>query len=75
MTTTSTSVTCPYCTTNVSLDLSESYEPVFQVCPDCGRRFIVERTAGGVRALREKDAPSLSNPDCREVEMSGSCEQ
>lgn len=71
----STRVTCPYCEKNVPVDSSMTYEPIFQTCPACGRRIIVERVADGVRALREKDAPCLSNPDCRDVEMSGSCEE
>ncbi|NCD25282.1 MAG: hypothetical protein EOL86_06800 [Deltaproteobacteria bacterium] len=71
----STRVTCPYCEKSVAVDAAVTYEPIFQTCPACGRRFIVERTADGVRALREKDAPCMSNPDCRDVEMSGSCEE
>lgn len=72
---TPTNVTCPYCGKSAALNLSATFEPVFQTCPDCDRRFIVERGAEGVRVMREKDAPCLSNPDCREVEMSGSCEE
>jgi endogenous inhibitor of DNA gyrase (YacG/DUF329 family) len=68
-------VTCPYCQAETTVTQTDDYAPQFHPCPSCGRNFIAERHAGGLRVMRIKDAPCMSNPDCREVETSATCEE
>jgi hypothetical protein len=68
-------VVCPYCATNVEISPCTDYAPKTHVCTACAQKFIVEKTASGVHVMKEQDAPCMSNPDCRDVEMSGTCEE
>lgn len=72
---TNTTVTCPCCQAAASIDQADDFAPQFHICPSCGKRFIAERRAEGVAVMRVKDAPCMSNPECREVETSSTCEQ
>lgn len=67
-------VTCPNCQADVTIAEPEDYAPQFQICRSCERRFIVEKRENGVKVMTEKGAPCMSNPNCREVETSGCCE-
>lgn len=67
--------TCPYCQAATPINQTDDYAPQFHQCLACGKKFIAERRAGGLRVMRVKDAPCMSNPDCREVETSATCEE
>ncbi len=68
-------ITCPYCQETARVEQADSYAPEFHTCRSCGRRFIAERRAEGVSVMKEKEAPCLSNPECREIETSATCEE
>ena len=68
-------VDCPYCRQSVTVTQGEDYAPQFHACPGCGKRFIVERGASGNKVMKEKEAPCMSNPECREIETSATCEE
>jgi hypothetical protein len=68
-------VNCPYCGEDVRIEQADDYAPEFHNCRACGRRFIAERRADGVAVMKEKEAPCLSNPECREIETSATCEE
>lgn len=68
-------VACPYCQAETTVTQPDDFAPQFHHCPACGKKFIAERRAGGLRVMRLKDAPCMSNPDCREVETSATCEE
>ena len=68
-------VNCPCCQAVVNIDQTDDYAPQFHHCSSCGKKFIAERRAEGVAVMRVKDAPCMSNPECREVETSSTCEQ
>lgn len=68
-------VTCPHCGDTVTIPQHSDFAPQYHVCPACGRRFIAERRERGMVTMTEKAAPCMSNPECREVESSGSCEE
>lgn len=68
-------VTCPSCQAETAINQADDYAPQFHVCPLCSKKFIAERRAEGVAVMRVKDAPCMSNPDCREIETSSTCEQ
>lgn len=66
---------CPYCGHETSIDHDGLYSPRYHDCADCGKRYIYEPVSSGVDFYRMGEAPCCSDPDCREVEMSGHCEQ
>ena len=68
-------ITCPYCQEPARIEQTDSYAPEFHTCRACARRFITERRAEGVAVMKEKEAPCLSNPECREIETSATCEE
>lgn len=68
-------VDCPYCHEGMTVNQAEDYAPQFHECSKCGQKFIVERGASKVKVMKEKDAPCMSNPECREIETSATCEQ
>ncbi len=68
-------VNCPYCQQSVTVIQGEDYAPQFHACSGCGKRFIVERGASRIKVMKEKEAPCMSNPECREIETSATCEE
>jgi len=68
-------VNCPYCQESRTVNQGEDYAPQFHECHKCGQRFIVERGVSRVKVMKEKDAPCMSNPECREIETSATCEE
>jgi len=68
-------VNCPHCQQSVTVNQAENFTPLFHDCPGCGQRFIVERGASRIKVMKEKDAPCMSNPECREIETSATCEE
>ena len=68
-------VTCPYCQDETTITQADDYAPRFHPYPSCGENFIAERRSGGLRVMKIADAPYMSNPDCREVETSATCEE
>jgi hypothetical protein len=68
-------VNCPYCQQSVTVHQCEDYAPQFHDCPGCKKRFIAERGVNKIKVMKEKDAPCMSNPDCREIETASTCEQ
>jgi transcription elongation factor Elf1 len=62
------SVACPYCGKPTTVVLPADYAPVYRACGVCGRRFIIERTRGGLDVFTLEAAPCCSNPDCRAAE-------
>lgn len=68
-------VNCPYCQQSVTVTQGTDYAPQFHACPGCEKRFIVERGAKKIQVMKEKDAPCMSNPECREIETSATCEE
>ena len=60
---------CPYCSAQTRASLPANFEPVYAVCEVCAAQFIVQRSGAGFEAMTVEDAPCLSNPDCREIEM------
>lgn len=71
----SITVNCPYCQEKVTVDQVEDYAPQFHKCGQCGRKFIAERGVNTVKVMKEKEAPCMSNPECREIETSATCEE
>ena len=68
-------VKCPYCQQSMTVMQGEDYAPQFHDCSRCKKRFIVERGANSFKVMKEKDAPCMSNPECREIETSATCEE
>jgi hypothetical protein len=66
---------CPYCRERTSVVLPVDYRPVYAYCDCCGEKFIAERLAEGFQVLTMEEAPCCSDPDCREIEMGGYCEE
>ena len=66
---------CPYCSQRTSVELPATYRPVYAYCGACGKKFIAERLAKGFHTLTLEAAPCFSDPDCRELEMSGTAEE
>lgn len=61
---------CPYCQATIPLEPAADYAPVYNDCPACGKRFIVERLREGFSVIRREGAPCMSDPECRICEMS-----
>lgn len=68
-------ISCPYCAEFSDIELPETFTPIFVTCHACHRRFIAERRANDVAVMTENEAPCMSNPECREVETSATCEE
>lgn len=68
-------VNCPYCQQSVTVNQGEDYAPKFHDCPACRKRFIAERGVSAIKVMKEKEAPCMSNPECREIETASACEQ
>jgi predicted RNA-binding Zn-ribbon protein involved in translation (DUF1610 family) len=62
---------CPYCGETTTFDLPGDYEPVYAVCSSCGKKFIAQRHATGFQLFTREEAPCLTDPDCREIELGG----
>jgi len=62
-------VSCPYCHKDTSVDRPENYAPVYSICQACEKKFIFERLAIGFQVLTREEAPCISDPDCRDIEM------
>ena len=75
MQTTLKTVSCPYCHKDTSIDMPENYAPVYSICEACGKKFIIERRAIGFQLMTLEDAPCISDPDCRDIEMGGGDEE
>lgn len=71
----SMNVTYPYCQGTVTITQTDDYAPEFHECPKCDQTFIVERGVSKAKVMKEKDAPCMSNPRCREIETSGAEEE
>lgn len=65
---------CAYCGAPGEVEHEGGYAPRYADCPSCGKRFIYEPLADGVRTLRPEDADCCSDPERREIEMGSSCE-
>jgi hypothetical protein len=39
------------------------------------KAVLVEREANKIKVMKEKEAPCMSNPECREIETSATCEE
>ncbi|MGE4292020.1 MAG: hypothetical protein AB7E32_07415 [Desulfovibrio sp.] len=65
---------CAFCGETMDLEHEGGYASRYADCPACGKRFIYEPLRAGVRTLKPEDADSCSDPDRREIEMGGSCE-
>ncbi len=68
-------VQCPYCKQATSIEMPENYAPVYRYCKSCHAKFIAERLEVGLQVLKPEEAPCISDPDCREIEMGSSDEQ
>ena len=68
-------VQCPYCRDETIIALPENYAPEYVYCDVCTRKFIVERTASDFKLMTLEEAPCLSDPDCRAIEMGGGDEE
>ena len=68
-------VECPYCRQDSSIVPPDDYAPAYAYCPNCSKKFIVERVAEGIQVLTLEEAPCCSDPDCRAIEMGASDEQ
>ena len=68
-------VQCPYCKQATSIEMPENYAPVYRYCTSCHAKFIVERLEVGLQVLKPEEAPCISDPDCRDIEMGSSDEQ
>jgi len=66
---------CPYCNAQTGITLPDNYAPVFAFCDVCGAKFIAERLAEGFRVMTLENAPRLSHPECREIEMGAGDEE
>lgn len=65
-----TAAQCPYCGKSTLIVPAEDYRPIYAHCGVCGQRFIAERVRGGMEVLKVEDAPTLDDPDRREIELS-----
>ncbi|SKA81904.1 hypothetical protein SAMN02745704_01469 [Paucidesulfovibrio gracilis DSM 16080] len=65
---------CPFCGQAMDVDHDGSYAPRYARCASCNERFIYEPLRDGVRTLRPSEADSCSDPEQRELETGGSCE-
>ncbi len=63
-------VQCPYCGKSTAIVPAEDFRPIYVHCGVCGKRFIAERVRGGMEVLKVENAPSLDDPDRREIELS-----
>jgi len=68
-------VNCPYCQESMTVNQGDDYAPQFHECRKCGKKFIVERGVNRMKVMKEMEAPCMSNPDCREIETSATCEE
>ncbi len=68
-------VACPYCQASLSIIQTDDYAPQFHTCSKCNQTFIVERGVSKAKVMKEKEAPCMSNPRCREIETSGTEEE
>lgn len=68
-------IVCPFCQANMVIAHDGLYRPRWATCEICGERFIYEPLAKRVETFKPREAPYASNPDFREIEMSGHAEQ
>ncbi|WP_022665621.1 hypothetical protein [Desulfospira joergensenii] len=66
---------CPYCRLETFVELPGDYAPVYVHCDSCKKKFIVERKIQGFKSFSLEEAPCISNPDCRDIEMGAADEQ
>jgi hypothetical protein len=62
-------IQCPYCQKPTRIEPADDYRPIYGHCRVCGKRFIAERIRGGIEAMKVESAPSLDDPDRREIEL------
>lgn len=62
-------VSCPYCHAETPIHMPGNYAPVYAICQACEKKFIFERLAEGFQVLTREEAPCISDPDCRDIEM------
>ena len=65
----SESIQCPYCHGATLIYPRADYRPVYAVCDGCGKKFVIERVADGIRAYTLESVPSCSDPHRRAIEM------
>jgi len=68
-------VSCPYCQIETPVEMPANYAPVYSICQACEKKFILERLAEGFQVLTREEAPCISDPDCRDIEMGGGDEE
>lgn len=68
-------VRCPYCNESTSISEPVDYAPFYAYCRSCSQKFIVERCSNRIDIMKTEEAPCCSDPDCRELEMSGGDEE
>lgn len=66
---------CPYCEESVVVSWDGTYKPRYWECDGCGRRFIYEPVADGVKCIKPEEAPCSSDPEFREIEMGAGMEE
>ena len=68
-------VTCPFCGHEEATAWDELYRPRYFDCGLCGERYIYEPLADSVLCRKPSEVACCDDPECREYEALGHCEQ
>ncbi len=68
-------LTCPFCGHKEETAWDGLYKPRYFHCSQCGEKYIYEPLADSVSFGKPGEVDCMDDPDCREFEMMGHCEQ
>ena len=68
-------VDCPFCGNQETIAWDGLYRPRYFDCGVCGERYVYEPLADSVLCRNPTEVPCCDDPECREYETLGHCEQ
>ena len=66
---------CPFCGHAEEAAWDGLFKPRYFTCGQCGEKYIYEPMAERVSILKPAEATCCEDPECREYEALGHCEQ